>query len=524
MHQTTTILDPNFPAYQEAAFNVTGKKVISIMKARGVDKVARDQMRVFLAEQNDLLKKSAGFRKEMTRFGNPMVMGAFSSDSVGIYNPDVIPVDTYAKMKSSPQISIGLAMIKMPLYSLGWTVESEDHDVREFVKEALSPIWNGLIKSILTSIDYGFASHEKVWELKNFDIHSTTGTGRKKTHFRGKAEVYKKIKPHYPSTVRIRTDSVTDEFLGIIQEQGFGRTVTLDANKCFLFSLNDEFGNYFGQSRLKASYKPWYWKEVLTQFLMRYFERRGSPATVVTHPIGGGIDLSGNEYDNSEIALRIGQNIIENSVVTIPYESGKEGKNQWDLSYLEDEKRGEMFTEVLNYFGAQELRGLLTPERVMTQDLSTGSFSMAASHAEIFLLSEEGLIAEMESAINNVVVPPLVAFNFKSAKDIVCRINIERIQYDRKRILKEVIVEMIRNLNTIISKGGKPVQLPSIVEMSKILGIPTREFDEEYEVTEVVDEETVPNPDGDNTPKPEKTVDNKTKVKETKVPRTPVVK
>jgi len=173
--------------------------------------------------------------------------------------------------------------------------------------------------------------------------------------------------------------------------------VSLDADKCFLFSVNADFGNFFGQSRLKPAYKPWYWKEVISQFMLRYFERRGSPATVVTHPIGGGIDVDGNEYDNTEIALRIGQNLVENSVVTLPFEPNKEGVNQWELAYLQDEKRGEMFVEALNYLGAQILRSMLVPERVMTQDLSTGSFSMASSHAEIFLLSQEGLVAEMEN-------------------------------------------------------------------------------------------------------------------------------
>ena len=214
--------------------------------------------------------------------------------------------------------------------------------------------------------------------------------------------------------------------------------------------------------------------------MLRYFERRGSPATVVQHPLGGGIDVNGNEYDNSEIALRIGQNLVENSVITLPFEPNKEGVNQWDLSYLQDEKRGEMFVEALNYLGAQILRSLLIPERVMTQDLSTGSFSMASSHAEIFLLSEEGLVAEMESAINSEVIPSLVQYNFKPKKIVECNVRIESIQYDRKRILKEILIEMIRNMNTMLKIGKAPNLMPSLSEMSEVLGIPLRTFEEEW--------------------------------------------
>ena len=489
MRQTSArIFDPNYLVQQVNSFKTDGRNLISMMRDKGIDKGVRDEMRIFLAEkQTSLIKKSANAQKEVTRFGSPLTASAFASDSIGIYNPDTIPITTYDKMKTDPQIAIGLSIIKMPIYSLAWNVECDDSDIREFVKITLKPVWKKLIKSMLTSIDYGFASHEKVWQMYPFDISTIAPNGRKKTHFKGKAEVYYKIKPHYPGSIKIRTDSATDDFLGIIQSVG-SQEVSLDADKCFLFSVNADFGNFFGQSRLKPAYKPWYWKEVISQFMLRYFERRGSPATVVTHPIGGGIDVDGNEYDNTEIALRIGQNLVENSVVTLPFEPNKEGVNQWELAYLQDEKRGEMFVEALNYLGAQILRSMLVPERVMTQDLSTGSFSMASSHAEIFLLSQEGLVAEMETAINAEIIPALVQYNFKPKKIVECNVRIESIQYDRKSIVKEILVEMIRNMNTMVKNGKAPNLMPSMSEMSEILGIPLRTFDEEWVDATVADD------------------------------------
>ena len=478
MRQAVRVIDPEYVEFNKMKFKSDGKQLIRLMRENGIDKESRDAVRVYLAAQNNLFKKSPALHKEVTKHASPMTSSAFSSDIMGIYNPDTIPISTYNRMKNDSQVAIGLATIKMPIYSLNWNVECGDVDIREFVHSTLKPIWNKLLRSMLTSIDFGFASHEKVWELK--DVNVVTEAPRKKTHFKGKAEVYKKIKAHYPGTIKIRTDTKTDDFLGIIQSIGAGQEIKLDADKCFLFSLGDEFGNFFGKSRLKPAYKPWYWKEVLSQFMLRYFERRGSPATVVHHPIGGGIDLVGNEYENSEIALRIGQNIVENSVVTLPYEPDKNGKNQWGVTYLEDERRGEMFVSALSYLGAQILRALLTPERVVTQDLSTGSFSMANSHAEIFLLSQEGLTSEIEYAINTEIIPQLVYYNFKPKKVVPCTIKIEKIQYDRKRLLKEIYVEMIRNLNNLINKGTAPSFVPSLVDMAEVLGIPVRPFDEEY--------------------------------------------
>uniref|UniRef100_A0A6M3KSX2 Putative methyltransferase n=1 Tax=viral metagenome TaxID=1070528 RepID=A0A6M3KSX2_9ZZZZ len=488
MLQTVRIIDPNYNLHRRLAFEDDGKAVISLMRERGVDKEVRDQMRVYLATQQNKFKKTA-LNKEITRHGSPLTIAAFGSETVGIYNPDVIPIDTYLRMKTDPQVAIGLAMIKMPLYSLGWTIECEDLDIRKFVHTAINRVWRKLIVSALTAIDFGFASHELVWEMLDLDISSQNPAGRKKTHFSGKAEVLKKVKAHYPSTIKIRTDSKTDEFIGIVQRTMSGADVSLDAEKCFLFTMGDEFGNFFGMSRMKPAYKSWYWKEVLTQFMLRYFERRGSPATVVQHPIGGGLTLEGDEYDNSDIALRISQNLLENSSVTLPYEADKDGRNQWGISYLTDDRRGEMFVNALNYLGAQILRGLLTPERVMTQDLSTGSFSMASSHAEIFLLSEEGLAKQIEGAINEQIIPSLVQFNFNPKKQVECSLRIEKIQYDRRRILKEIMVEVLRNVNNWVSSGKTPNVMPSIKQMCDVLGIPIIPIDEEYDTIETITDE-----------------------------------
>jgi hypothetical protein len=165
--------------------------------------------------------------------------------------------------------------------------------------------------------------------------------------------------------------------------------------------------------------------------------------------------------------------MIENSVVTLPYEETKDGRsNKWDVAYLHDEKRGTMFTDAIVHLETQILRGLLVPERVVTQDISTGSYSMAATHAEAFLLSQEGLTTAMEDAVNEQLIPPLVEFNFKPKSRISCKLHIEGLQHDRKRLLKELFIEMVRNLGTFARQGVVPSALPNLVEMADILKIP----------------------------------------------------
>lgn len=478
------LVDPNRAMMPQSAarFMDEGKELIGVMRANGINKNARDEMRVMLAKTAGALQKSSrkGMMKEVTSTAHPTYSGVMAQ-TVGTYYPDEIPVSTYFKMKQDPQVAIGLAMIKLPLLSLQWTVECDDLDVKAFVNSSIQMVWRKLLRSMLTAVEFGFASHEKVWWNFPMQISSTTATGRKKTHFSGKAEVYQKVKPHYPDTIRVRTDEKTGEFLGITQDVGGGQTVSIDKEKCFWFSLEDDFGNYFGSSRLKQAYKPWYWKEVLYQFMLRYYERRGSPPTIITYPPGINISPAGTEIDNSEVALRLGQSLINNSVVTLPFEETKDGRdNQWKVQYMHDEKRGEMFVDSIAHLETQILRGLLVPERTVTQDISTGSYSMAASHAEAFLLAQEGTIASMEEAINAQLIPQLIEFNFKPKAQLPCILHIEEIQHDRKRLLKEIYVEVLRNVNTF-AKGGKvPNLMPSLDEMSKVLKVPVVPFEEEY--------------------------------------------
>lgn len=471
------------PSTDLDGFKRDGRKLIGIMRRSGIEKNERDKMRVFLAnaEQN-MRTVRKGMFKELTKSGHPTFMGQFGMDVMGVYNPDEIPVSTYSKMKTDSQVGLGLAVIKLPLLSLARNVECEDNDVAEFVDNSLDLIWNRMMKSMLTAVEYGFASHEKVWWRFPMDVYSTSSTGRRKTHFRGLAEVYKKLKAHYPETVKIRVDKNTGDFLGIVQDVGGGDPpVSLDKSKCFFFALEDDFGNYYGGSRLKQAYKPWYWKEVMYQFMLRYFERRGSPPTKVTFPPGINRDAAGDEVDNAEIALQIGQSLVENSVVTVPYEETKDGRDtMWKVEYLQDDRRGPMFIECINHLETQILRGLLVPERTVTQDISTGSYSMAATHAEAFLLEQAGLVQSIEAAINEQVIPPLVQFNFKPKSWLPCRVHIEEVQHDRKRLLKEIYIELIRNLTTLARAGKVPNVLPSLKEMADVLKIPTANFEEEY--------------------------------------------
>lgn len=415
--------------------------------------------------------------KELTSYKNPLFSSG-SSLSPPEYNPETIDVDTFTLMRRDHQLAVGLAVIKLPIISLGWTIKCDDENIAKTVQWALNKIWVKLVNSSLMAVDYGFASHEKVWERDNVKISSVDKTKKEIVHHNGDLVYFKKIKPHHPSSIKMKFDELQN-LEEIIQEASIGKQdISLPLRKCFLFTHNMEFGNPFGISRLKNAYKVWYWKELLYQFMMQYYERRGTPPTIATAPPGKSKDSSGTEVSNLELALRMATSLISSSVAAIPYQATKDGReNQWKLDLLKDDARGPMFVEALKHLDARCLRAIFVPENVLTQE-GGGGYSSSSVHADLFLMSEKGLTTDLEEAVNNQLITPFVEANYPPEKRKPCSIQLEPLDWNRKIALKEIFIEMIRNVDTMVQMGVPPTIVPNLEKMAGILDIPVGTWEE----------------------------------------------
>ena len=426
-----------------------------------------------IAKVGKLVKTTNKIQKDKSYIGNTDL--GTSGMERDLPNPDTMDITVYEAMRGTPQLSAGLALIKMPLISLSWNVECQDEAIARTVEYAIKPIWRRLIRSMLSAVDFGFASHEIVWQVSpNVNIQTTSKDGDTKAHFSGTLISPSKIKPHHPSTVRFKFDD-KDNLIGMIQRVSGGGDVELARHQMFLFTHEEEFGNPFGKSRLKTAFKVWYWEEMVYQFLLQYLERRGVPPVIVVFPPGQ-TEIAGVVTDNADVALNLGAAVISNAVVALPYQPDEKGVNMWDIKYLLDDRRSDMFIEFLQHLDAKCLRALWVPERSITQDTSTGSYSMASVHADLFLLTEKGLISDLESAINENLIPQIVQYNFAPNLWQPCYVRIEQIDWNRKAALKEIFIEMIKNISTMIQNNLNPESIPDIEKMAKALEIPTSSF------------------------------------------------
>lgn len=416
--------------------------------------------------------------KAMSRYANPALDTV--QKNLGQYNPDTIDVTVYEQMRQDPQLAAALAMIKLPIMALPWRVECDDPDITAFCTYAIKRFWKQAIKNILTAVDFGFSAHEKIWLIENVNIQSlviTKGGGkeRKRTHYSGDAAFISELKPLYPTSVSMLFDD--DIFTGIEQRTS-SDAISIPVRKLFVFSHDAEFGNKFGKSRLKPAYKTWYWKELLYQFMLQYYERRGSPPVIVTAPPGKSEDESGNFKDNLLIALDLGASFINNSVGVLPYDESKSGReNMWKVDYLLDDRRGEMFIDAIKHLDAKCFLALWVPETLGLRE-GGGSFAETTVILDLFLMAEKALVTEIESHVDQYILPQLIGFNFKPEKRVPAYFKMDQLDWNRRLHVKEIFIEMLRNIDTFVQMGIIPKLIPAFQKMAEILEIPVESWED----------------------------------------------
>lgn len=360
-------------------------------------------------------------------------------ERIGVYNPEYISYTTLDKMSKHHQMAFAHAFIRMPLESVDWWVDCEDKDVSAFLQQAIRPIWRKLVKSSCEAVKFGCAPHELVWEQKT--DYQVRDKDKSVNNTMQTAFLIAKAKAIDPAYVTLMLQD--DDFAGFKQMIGVGGDVARE--KAYHFVHDEIFGNIYGRPRFIHSYDPWYWQSIVVGFTNRYLERSGSPISLATAPEGftaTGQDGAGNpiETNNLDLAQAVAEAVREGTAVSLP-SAGKD-EPQWGLEYLSDDNRGGAFDPVLNKYDTWMLRGMFIPERALTQDAAVGTNAMAGTHGDMFIMSEESLIADIADAVNEYIIPQLLLYNFGAGAP-EAYVKVKGFTDERKQMIKEIFVTMI---------------------------------------------------------------------------------
>jgi len=314
----------------------------------------------------------------------------------GTYNPDDIGIETYKYMfKTDAEIKVGYSLIKLALLSRKWKVTSieSSQKIIEFIKYNFEHVENrltGSIAKILTAIVYGFSVTEIVWIL--------IGSG----NYKGKIGL-KKLKSLDPETIDFKVDnkgnlkSVKQKMDILSIDEG----EDLPLEKLIIYSENKEFGNFYGNSRLRAVYKNWFIKETLLKFWNIALERWGQPIVIGTVPT----------TDDLDKMVKILQNLQNKSSI-----AKTEG---WDIAALETgvgRSSGGDYKEAIEYHNEQILKGMLVPALLINSGAGGGSYALGQTHFDIFTLMIQNLENDICGIVEQYLIKPLVEYNFGNQK------------------------------------------------------------------------------------------------------------
>jgi hypothetical protein len=335
---------------------------------------------------------------------------------LGAYTPSSVQHWVRKLMRRDPQIRLGLLALKAPFFGIDYRVEGGDPRARAFVKKTLlndQPLWQKLIWSILNALDFGYQTHELLWDVASPEIHVESTPGASHTETFERAFVLRSLNDLDPE----RCFHFVDEF-GDLEGCSVDSAQWIPAEKMLHAVHQFEHQNWHGTAIVDSSYIPWYHNNFFYLFLSRYLESKGNPPLKGRAPfetrfqsqlqVQGQPPMKATEFLAAEaMALQGG------GICVVPSEYDEKGNNLWDLDVLADGGRTELFMPIIQHNESMKLRGVLVPERVATQDGSVGSYASSDVHLDVFF----GIMEVIKNflilgTINEHLVSKIVRYNF----------------------------------------------------------------------------------------------------------------
>ena len=284
------------------------------------------------------------------------------------YSPDSVTVQEYDEMRMDAQIVAGLALIKMPIQQCGWSIQCEDPDISAFLTEIIKPIWPDFIRQAMLALDFGYSVFEKVWG-KEYDLTVTQTQGQADDanyKIYQNADVIEKMMQLDPQTLYLLGYRWSGEFAGV--RQYLAGSATIPDNKCFIFSHNIEFSEWYGVSRLKPCYPFWIFKRLMYEFINVRYELWSMPMKLGRYPMGKsetGVDPNTGQPSyvyNADQMMSILEELRSNFAVTLPSNQYENGQFQWGIELLQNGTNGSDHLQYIDHLNLMILKGLLVPQ------------------------------------------------------------------------------------------------------------------------------------------------------------------
>ncbi len=323
------------------------------------------------------------------------------------YNPDELVgkkgLQIYTKMMQDEQVKAAMTAKQFAVISAGWEIEPADfgeeekqqkqiaEEIAKFVEfnfEQMPGSFDAKILEMLSALGYGFSIAEKIWQPID------------DPQYEGKIGL-SDLKFRHPHGIEFEMDAY-----GNLLKDGIRQArKQLPADKFFVYTYRRKFSNMYGDSDLRAAYRPYWIKDSLSKFMCIAMERYGEPTWVFTQD-GPTSNTNRNLLKQFMQDLQTKSGLILPSTITA------------DPKYPAP-RAGEAFVPVLEWCDEQIRLALLMPGLIgfgssrASQGQNQGSYARAETEDDSFMMVVTYTRGDSEVAINEQLIRPLVDLNFE---------------------------------------------------------------------------------------------------------------
>ena len=404
---------------------------------------------------------------------------------------NLINFNIIKKMNRDPVIAFNYAVLSSIIRSLPYTVSSKDEMQQHFLRYILEKHYDSMMTTFCTSIFNGFSLQQLVWGKKhvNFSSNYVDDKGELLIEelFQGVIDDIVEVKSIDPgsSNLYFYVDFKTELLTRIEQydSEKKDQYISIPKSQLVHHSTGDPFNKVFGKSRYSNILAAYEVAKIVYRYLLKIMDDNSDCPVEVGYPTGSTHDSStGKMIDNYELAQTLADDVAKNTEFVIPTDLHPDTNTpKWHVKVKTDweKKNGEALQKYLKFLNNEKTIGLFIPPQFSPQDSedSAGTYQVAM---ELLMFVEEPLVSEIEKVFKTDFLDRFLAMNFPLDKIVDYRFEIDKSLFNRRQIMKELVLNLTRINGQHISSGILPEMTPDLEAIFSQLNIPVKPTMEVY--------------------------------------------
>ena len=330
---------------------------------------------------------------------------------------------TFRQMsRNDSTIAAFLHAIETLVRGVEWRTEPADDsdqaleaaEFAESVRNDMSHTWDDFQSEVLTFLVYGWSYHEVV--LKRRQGPDRNDPSRRSKFSDGLIGV-RKLAPRAQHTLDRWQIDDDGGINGMWQWPPDGGNVFIPIERALLFRTKTNGGSPEGQSILRQSYRPWYFKQniEMTEAIGIERELAGMPVAYVPNEVL--TDPARSEERNAYERIVRDLRYNEQAGLVLPSEPYRDGEgNPTSQRLVEVELMSSGGTRAIDTGAVvkryqQDIARSVLADFLMLGSDSAGSFALSKSKTELFLQSLESYLGQIRDTLNRHLLPRLWRLN-----------------------------------------------------------------------------------------------------------------